>query len=221
MALLGEPLLNAAVLLRQGVVRADVHGLRRATRWKLRHADLVTGEHERAGEGYARLGVERRGVSVVVPREAGAGRRRTLRADRSSKLREDLHEEGAETRLRNRPPDRDRALLRELDDLDGLAAHGTGGKSPCSRRYATTPPAASISCANGARGRSRASPPGARSRPAARSSVTVSPSCTIAAASADSRTGMPRLMQLRKKIRAKLFATTPPTPCLARAATAY
>src|SRR5437762_329295 len=40
-------------------------------------------------------------------------------------------------------------------------------------------------------------------------------------ASSDSSTGIPRLMQLRKKIRAKLFATIPPMPCFARAATAY
>src|SRR6267143_4615357 len=221
MSLFGQPLLEASVFGGERVVRADVHGLRGAAGGQPRHADLVTGEHERAGKRYARLGIERRGVAVVVAREAGTGRRRTLRADRSSKLREDLHKEGAEIRLRNRPPDRDRALGGELDDLDGLAAHGTGGKSPCSRRYATTPPAARISCAKGASGRNGASPAGARSRPAARSSDTVSPSCTIATASADSRTGIPRLMQLRKKIRAKLFATIPPTPCFASAATAY
>jgi hypothetical protein len=41
------------------------------------------------------------------------------------------------------------------------------------------------------------------------------------AARADSIAGMPRLMQFRKKIRAKLFATTAPTPSFLSAATAY
>ena len=53
------------------------------------------------------------------------------------------------------------------------------------------------------------------------SSVTSSPSWIRETASVDSRTGIPRLTQFRKKMRAKLFATTPPMPSFLRAATAY
>src|SRR5438445_11659188 len=134
MPLLGEPLLRPAVFLGQRVVRADMQGPRAAAGGKLGHANLVPGEHERARERDTRLGVERRRIAVVVAGEPRTGGGGALRADSTSKLREDLHKEGAELRLRDRPPDRDGALRGQFDDLDWLGAHATGGKSPCSRK---------------------------------------------------------------------------------------
>src|SRR5437763_7273031 len=134
MAFLRKPLFDPPVFLREGVVRPDVQRLRGTSRGKLGDANFIPGEHERAREWDSRLGVERRGVAVVVAREPRTGGGRALRADRPSKLRKDLHEKGAEIRLRDRAADRDGALRSELDDLDRLAAHATEGKSPCSRR---------------------------------------------------------------------------------------
>src|SRR5207244_2192730 len=193
--------------------------LRSAAAGQRRDTRAVPRVH-RPGERETGLGVERGGVAVVVARERWSGRRRPLRDDGRAQSREQLHEEGTEAALGHLSAHGESPLWLQLDELDRLV-HQTRGKSPCSRRYATTPPAERICCANDASGCTDAAPPGARSSPAPTSSVTSSPSRTISTASADSIAGMPRLMQLRKKMRAKLFATTAPTPSFFSAATAY
>src|SRR5207302_445381 len=115
MAFLRKPLFDPPVFLREGVVRPDVQRLRGTSRGKLGDANFIPGEHERAREWDSRLGVERRGVAVVVPREPRTGGGRTLRADRPSKFWEDLQEEGAQVRLRHRPTNSDGALRGELE----------------------------------------------------------------------------------------------------------
>src|SRR5437588_9924037 len=84
MAFLRKPLFKAPVFLREGMVRPDVQRLRGTSRGKLGDANFIPGEHERARERDSGLGVERRGVAVVVPSEPRNAGGRTLRPNRPS-----------------------------------------------------------------------------------------------------------------------------------------
>src|SRR6185503_3929508 len=108
-----EVRLDAPVLRRQRFVRADVDGLRSPATGQSRDARAVRPGHG-PGERKTCLGVERRGIAVVVASEWWAGWRRALRDDRRAQPGEQLHEEGAEPALRHLSTDRQRTPRLQL-----------------------------------------------------------------------------------------------------------